>query len=100
MAASCIHEHASLVTGHAYSLLGTTKLTGGPQLVKLRNPWGSEEYAGPFNDKDPKWTDQWKREAGWVDANDGVFHIPLEDFKKAFTTYAILMYNDNYKISR
>lgn len=94
MAASCSHEHASLVTGHAYTLLGTVKLTGGPQLVHLRNPWGSENYNGPFSDKDSHWTDAWKKEAGWVDADDGKFFIPLEDFKIAFTSYVVLMYQD------
>ena len=92
MVAGCEHEHASLVTGHAYTLLGTVKLDGGPQLVKLRNPWGREEYTGPFRDDDPKWTAAWKAQAGLVVADDGIFHIPLADFKKAFTTYAILMY--------
>jgi len=30
MVASCSHEHAGLITGHAYSLLGAVKLDGGP----------------------------------------------------------------------
>lgn len=30
MAASCRNEYGNLVTGHAYSLLGTIKLKGGP----------------------------------------------------------------------
>lgn len=30
MAAGCEFEHASLYTGHAYSLLGTLVLDGGP----------------------------------------------------------------------
>ena len=94
MACACEHEHASLVTGHAYSLLGTVRLTGGPQLVKLRNPWGREKYAGPMRDDDPAWTAAWKAEAGLVAADDGIFHIPLEDFKIAFTRYSILMYQD------
>jgi len=33
MAAACMNEHASLVTGHAYSLLGAVKLDDGTMLV-------------------------------------------------------------------
>ena len=30
MAAACENKHASLITGHAYTILGATKLVGGP----------------------------------------------------------------------
>jgi len=92
MAASCKHKFNGLITGHAYSLLGTVVLSGGPKLVHVRNPWGREEYKGPFRDDDPQWTDQWKKEAGMVAANDGAFFIPLSEYKKSFTTYSIVMY--------
>lgn len=58
----------------------------------MRNPWGSEDYKGPFHDEDPQWTDAWRKEAGSVVANDGKFFIPLSDFKIAFNDYAINMY--------
>lgn len=54
-------EHASLVTGHAYTILGVASLAGGPDLVKLRNPWAKEEYTGPFNDNSDDWTPAWKK---------------------------------------
>lgn len=60
--------------------------------MKVRNPWGSEDYTGEFSDKDSRWTDAWKKQANLVVADDGVFHIPLDKFKKAFTKYAVLMY--------
>jgi hypothetical protein len=94
MAAGCHNEHAGLITGHAYSILGAIKLDGGPQLFKIRNPWSRETYTGPFRDDDPAWTEAWKKQAGLVVADDGIFHIPVADFKKAFTTYAVAMYQD------
>lgn len=101
MAAACAHKHASLVTGHAYTLLGTIQLKGGPKLIKLRNPWGKEKYNGPFRDDDPKWnTHGWRQQAGLVKANDGIFHIPLKDFKKAFTFYSVLMYQNWHTTSK
>ena len=56
MAAGCQNEHASLVTGHAYSILGAYNLIGGPTVLQLRNPWGSEMYSGPYSDSDSSWT--------------------------------------------
>ena len=40
-----------LPSGHAYSLMGTAKLTDGTELLKVRNPWGSEVYDGPYSDE-------------------------------------------------
>jgi len=92
MTAGCYTPHHNLVTGHAYTLLGAIELTNGPKLLKVRNPWGKERYDGPFSDDDPQWTDAWKQEAGLVQENDGVFHIPLEGFRTAFGDYTILYY--------
>jgi len=64
MAAACMHAHASLVTGHAYAMLGTVKLSNGVQLVQLRNPWGREQYAGPYSDDSSDWTPALRAEAG------------------------------------
>lgn len=40
MAASCMKEHASLITGHVYSLIGAHVLSNGVKLIKVRNPHG------------------------------------------------------------
>jgi len=44
---------------HAYTILGVEEITlsGGStqQLLKMRNPWGSETYTGPWADRDIKW---------------------------------------------
>lgn len=46
----------STVPGHAYTLLGTHTVNAGQfageRLVNIRNPWGKEEYKGPYCDKD------------------------------------------------
>ena len=94
MSAGCNVAHYNLVTGHAYTMLGAIKLSGGPELVKMRNPHAEENYTGPFRDDDPQWTAQWKEEAGLVVANDGTFFIPVDDFRQAFNEYTISMYQD------
>jgi len=99
MAAACREKHFDLATAHAYTLLGVVELKGGPTLVKMRNPWGSEKYSGPFRDDDPQWTAAWKKQAGLVVANDGIFHMKMSDFHLPFKRYAVAMYQD-WKVSK
>ena len=74
-----------LAMGHAYTVLGTRKLSNGVRLVKLRNPWGVEDYKGDWGDTSSKWTDALAKEAGLVkNKKDGVFHMSVEDFFKWF----------------
>jgi len=45
MMGACINEYASLVTGHAYTILGAIILKKDGKdvrLYKMRNPWGTE----------------------------------------------------------
>ena len=60
----------------------------------MRNPWGNEKYAGAYSDNDSRWTSSLKAEAGMTEANDGVFFIPVPNFKRAFRSYTVLMYQD------
>lgn len=46
-----------LITGHAYTLLDVVDVDGGVTLAKIRNPWSSEKYVGPYSDKSSEWTD-------------------------------------------
>ena len=45
---------------HAFTLLGLKEVTDAAgnkiKLVKIRNPWGAEEYTGDYSDKSTKWT--------------------------------------------
>ena len=71
---------------HAYTVLGTKLLKDGTRLVKIRNPWGAEDYKGPASDKDTKfWTAARLEEVGHkFNMLDGVFYMPIEQYKKDF----------------
>ena len=71
-----------LVQGHAYNVLGTVTLSDGTRLVKMQNPWGSEEYHGDWSDASALWDQNpgSKEEAGWKQRNDGVFFMSYEDY--------------------
>lgn len=99
MTAACMKDIFDLVPAHAYTILGVQDLKAGDtilhRLIKMRNPWGAEKYSGPWNDKDDeRWTDEFKKQAKLVVANDGVFYMTIEDFKKAFTVYNVCEYQN------
>ncbi|TGZ67060.1 hypothetical protein CRM22_005006 [Opisthorchis felineus] len=62
---------------------------GQVELVRLRNPWGSEhEWNGPWGDKSSEWRnippDERKR-MGLTFENDGEFWMSFKDFTRYFT---------------
>lgn len=99
MTSPCCNNRVSngLVTGHAYTLLDSHKLSNGQRLVKMRNPWAFQEYKGDWSDSSSKWTEAFKKEVGGVvNSNDGTFWMDYETYIKEFWGYSITMYN-NYK---
>ena len=73
-----------LSMGHAYTVLKTETLDNGTRLVKLRNPWGEEKYKGDWSDTSDKWTQADKDKVGFVEKDDGIFFMSVEDFHEWF----------------
>lgn len=76
-----------LSNGHAYTVLSVIKIKDDSgtevKLVKVRNPWGTENYKGDYSDSSAKWTSEaMKTRAGMVKANDGEFFMPIDLYKK------------------
>ena len=77
-----------LVNCHQYSLIDHAILPNGQKLLKIRNPWGQENYYGPYSD----YGDLSDTDLDWLNDNghphtkrdDGEFWIRSEDFY-AFT---------------
>mgnify|MGYP001036233403 CR=1 FL=1 len=88
MTASADIAWNNLVNGHAFTVLGGHEITkdGKPyeKLVKIRNPWASEMYTGPWSDKSDLWTEDFKKQVNMTVANDGVFYMALKDMYKGF----------------
>ena len=51
--------HKSLIAQHSYAIL-EAKEHSGHQLLKIRNPWGNEEWDGDWSDKSQLWTQEMK----------------------------------------
>jgi len=95
MTAAIVKSECGLYAPHAYTLLGTQKLTVDGkkvQLIKLRNPHGQERYNCAWNDLDPKWTDALREEAGTKkDTKDGVFFMEYKLFDELFQQFTVAM---------
>ena len=78
-----------LVSGHAYTFLDAKTLNG-VQLVKVRNPWDSEMYTGPWSDSDTvNMTPANMKALNHTKKNDGTFWLPYEIYKANFNGLAV-----------
>uniref|UniRef100_A0A1E1XFV6 Putative cystein protease calpain-b n=1 Tax=Amblyomma aureolatum TaxID=187763 RepID=A0A1E1XFV6_9ACAR len=76
---------------HEYSVTGATTVSmegdREVKLIRLRNPWGSGEWSGPWSDKSDKWgkiSEETRQELGLVVTDDGEFWISESCFLKHF----------------
>lgn len=51
----------------------------------MRNPWGLDHYTGPWSANSDLWTPEWKRQAKLDEATDGIFFVPLDDWRTFYT---------------
>jgi hypothetical protein len=58
--------------------------------MRIRNPWRSENYTGPWCDSDPRWTDSYKEQVDYLDRDDGVFFMDMDTFKDGFESYTVI----------
>ena len=78
------NEHG-LTLGHAFTILGTHVLPNGTRLVKIRNPWGLEDYRGAWSDFSKEWTPELEKEVNLKKTKkDGIFYQSIEDYHKQF----------------
>ena len=83
-----------MVGGHAYTTLGALKTKDAQgndlMLLKVRNPWGSEDYEGPYGDKSDLWTDALRQETGSVNnMQDGIFWMDIATYKAEHTDTSV-----------
>ena len=55
----------------------------------MANPWRLETYTGPWSDKDPKWSENYKKQDPWNDVNDGRFFVDIDTYKANFLYFVI-----------
>jgi len=85
-----------LISGHVYTLLDTVELDG-VKLAKVRDPWSSESYSGPWSDSDTSiWTEDRLARAGHTLGDDGVFFMPFGNYMAPayFDASTVTIYKD------
>ena len=102
--ASNIEKLDGFPGNHAYTVLGVHTLTDCngnevEKLIKMRNPWSSEQYTGPWNDNDDRWNDFYLNQVDHTKRDEGVFYMPMTNFAADFRSTYIAMYED-WKINR
>ena len=63
-------------------------------IVCLRNPWGNFEWTGDWADNSELWTEDIKREVGYVDEDDGMFWMSFDDFIENFRRLQVCKVDD------
>lgn len=68
---------------HAYTIVAAAELEDGTKLLRVRNPWGSEMYHGPFSDD----SDTWENYPGfeYVKKNDGQWWIDAKSYHEGMS---------------
>jgi hypothetical protein len=93
-----------IAQSHVYTILGAFEVQNQSgqtvQLYKIRNPWGSEKYTGPYSDKDStNWDSYLKNAVGYIDDNDGSFFMDPWTYHAEFEATTIHADTTNMKHS-
>ena len=92
-------DELGLVTFHAYALIQIYECRNNIRLLKLRNPWGNQEWKGDYSHASEKWTEDLKKEVKYKSeaCKQGTFFMCLEDFLKYFPWSFFCKYEDEYR---
>lgn len=78
-----VERRQGIVSHHAYAILDTYE-GHGQRLVKMRNPWGSSEWTGPWSDGSKEWNHEWIERLGHKFGDDGIFWIRYDDMLRKY----------------
>ena len=74
-------ERAGLIPGHAYSIVYPHRWKErNIYLIKLRNPWGKNEWRGNWSDNSRNWTEENIKYFQYKKSNDGTLWVDLQEF--------------------
>ncbi|CAD8127631.1 unnamed protein product [Paramecium sonneborni] len=91
------YKQMGLISGHAYTVLKIKDLNANTKLIKLRNPWGKEEWKGDWSNQSSLWTPQQKTLFKINNNNDGVFYMSITDFLKYFDDVSVCFVKEGYQ---
>ena len=66
-------------------------------MIRIRNPWGHQEWNGAWSDNDSKnWTDELRRELNHKIEDDGEFFMDVNDYLQYYKCTTITQYKTGY----
>ena len=85
---SPIIERKGLISGHAFTIISAhDEIIKGNQvrLLRIRNPWGYQEWNGPWSDDSIEWDEEAKSKfVDYINQEDGTFFIEYSDYIENF----------------
>lgn len=67
------------------------------RLIKMRNPWSTEKYAGDASDIDKNfWTNFMQVQIPHIRQDDGCFWITVEEFHKTMLYIVVSYYHEDW----
>ncbi|XP_019630712.1 PREDICTED: calpain-9-like [Branchiostoma belcheri] len=86
---------SGLVSGHAYTITGVSKIRSSGKthrLIKIRNPWGRQEWKGAWSDGSPEWqgvSEAVKQRLYHENKDDGEFWMEYDDWSEFYREVTI-----------
>jgi calpain-15 len=95
-----------VLSNHSYAILDAEELIIGidekqqeikVRLVKIRNPWGRQDYKGAWSDVCRNWTPEIRKLLNYdPKPDDGIFWISIEDFSYHFVRVCCCKIREHY----
>ena len=88
-----IASENGLISGHSFELLGIYEVESDGEivrLVKLRNPWGYEDWTGDWSKHSDLWTREVREQLDCDLDEDGEFYMSFEDFVTEYKRTSIV----------
>lgn len=94
-----VETNLGMIPWHAYTVISALKING-EMVVKLRNPHGKGEWRGDWSDNSNKWTKELRDKYDAHVKDDGIFFMPIKNFKRNFQEVDICHYNPEYILTQ
>ncbi|EAS03919.2 calpain family cysteine protease (macronuclear) [Tetrahymena thermophila SB210] len=93
-------ENISLIQNHAYSFL-SLYIYKGQTIIKLKNPWGKNEWQGKLQKSNTQKVKELKQALGnyFDDEKDGILNMTLKEFQQYFAYVCIQYFEAGYQYS-
>ncbi|KAF4712636.1 hypothetical protein FOZ63_004469, partial [Perkinsus olseni] len=97
------YEAMGLFSEHCYTILKVVALDG-LRLLKLRNPWGSRVWRGPYGRSSAEWTPELQSRLQSATqeppTGQGIFWISLADLRRYFCSVTVCLHEDSWSEAR